>query len=194
MKNMTSTSWLNEWQDPKYIEKKKHAFDVIDDYLMSCNYRPNLILDIGCGLAFESEYFQKKYNSDVYLLDDDFDENTENQNRDVFFGPASSMKFYSNLDDLFLSYKKRNLRYKFVYAKNPIIDKAIKFDLIYSNRSYGFHYPVETYIDMIKKHSHTNTIVILDMWKKTFKEQIKKCNLINILEDGEQHYKVHIEI
>lgn len=192
MRNMTSTSWLNTWTTPNYIKKKEHSFNIVNNYLQELSYIPETILDIGCGLAYETEYFQKKYNSDIYLLDDDFDNNSDNQDRDVFFGPADTLKFYSNLKDLFNSYKERNLRYNFIYAKNPIIREDLKFNLIYSNRSYGFHYPVETYTNLIKKHSDHKTIIILDLWKETYNEQIKKCNLINILEDGEQHYKVHI--
>lgn len=192
MKNMTATSWLSHWQTPEYISKKEKSFEILDDYLEELSYAPQSILDIGCGLAFETELFQKKYNSDIFLLDDDFDNNDDLQSRDVFFGPADTLKFYSNLTDLFKSYKERNLRYNFIYAKNPIIDDRVKFDLIYSNRSYGFHYPVETYIDLIQKHSHSRTIIVLDLWKKTYDEQIKKCNLVKILEDGEQHFKVHI--
>ena len=192
MKNMTATSWLNIWQTPEYLEKKEKAFNIVDSYLIGLSVIPNCILDIGCGLAFETEFFQKKYNSEIFLLDDDFDNNIETQNRDVFFGPANTLKFYSNLNDLFNSYKQRNLRYNFIYAKNPVIKQDIKFDLIYSNRSYGFHYPIETYIDLIKNHSNKDTIVILDLWKETYTEQIAKCNLVKVLEDGEQHYKVHV--
>lgn len=192
MKKMTSKSWLNIWRTPEYYEKKQHSFNVLDNYLDKISFKPNSILDIGCGLAIETELFQKKYNSEIFLLDDDFDNNISNQSRDVFFGPADTLKFYSNLEDLFESYKERNLKYNFIYAKNPVIESSITFDLIYSNRSYGFHYPVETYIELIKKHSHDNTIIVLDMWKETFNEQKKFCNIIEIIEDGEQHCKVHI--
>jgi hypothetical protein len=194
MKNMTAKSWLNVWQTDEYLKKKEYAFNIVDEYLIKMSYTPSTILDIGCGLAYETEFFQKKYNSEIFLLDDDFNNNTELQNRDVYFGSADTLKFYSNLEDLFISYKKRGLRYNFIYAKNPVIDPSIKFDLIYSNRSYGFHYPIETYLQLIKMHSHEQTVVVLDLWKKTFEDQIKKINLVNILEDGKEHFKVHIKI
>lgn len=193
MKNMNSKSWLNVWKTPDYLKKKELSFNIVDNYLKEICFKPKYILDIGCGLAFETELFQKKYNSEVFLLDDDFDNNIDKQNRDVYFGPAETLKFYSNLTDLFSSYNERKLRYTFVYAKNSKIESNIKFDLIYSNRSYGFHYPVETYIELIKKHSHEHTIIILDFWKDTYHEQIKKCKLIKLLEDGKQHFKVHIK-
>lgn len=190
---MNARSWLRTWNTPDYIQKKHHSFIVLDSYLYNISFKPTTILDIGCGLAIETEMFQQKYKSEIYLLDDDFDNNTETQNRDVFFGPANTLKFYSNLEDLFDSYEKRNLKYNFIYAKNPVIDNNVTFDLIYSNRSYGFHYSVETYMELIKKHSNENTIVVIDMWKETFNEEKQKCNIVEVIENGEQHYKVHIQ-
>ena len=190
---MTSTSWLEHWKTPDYIEKKKYAFNITDEYLKTIpDYEPRFILDIGCGLAFESEMFQKKYESLLYLLDDDFDNNTEDQKRSIFFGSPNTFKFYSNINDLFESYKERELQYNFVYARNPKIDDTVKFDLIYSNRSCGFHYPADSYNELIKKHSYEKTVIILDIWKEVFDKQMENFNLINIIEDGEQHYKVHI--
>ena len=39
----------------------------------------------------------------------------------------------------------------------------IKFDLITSWLSCGFHYPVSTYAEMIKKHSHRDTRIVFDL-------------------------------
>ena len=39
----------------------------------------------------------------------------------------------------------------------------IKFDLITSYFSCGFHYPVKEYKELIQRHSHENTRIILDL-------------------------------
>jgi hypothetical protein len=39
----------------------------------------------------------------------------------------------------------------------------IKFDIITSWLSCGFHYPVSTYRELILKHSHKNTRVVVDL-------------------------------
>ena len=50
-------------------------------------------------IRVESEHFQKKYNSQLYLLDGDF-EDTINRTRKVNYGTADSMAFYSKIEDL----------------------------------------------------------------------------------------------
>jgi len=71
--------WVTNWNSLEHIESKKRLFHDIDQYIKDS---PNKILDIGCGLARESEFFQKKYACELYLLDGDF-ENTKSNTRDV---------------------------------------------------------------------------------------------------------------
>lgn len=181
--------WLNVWDTANYNDIKTNNFKILDKFLKN---KPKNILDIGCGLAFESEMFQKKYNSDLYLLDSDFD-NTEDRKRDVTYGSTESFKFYSKIDDLKKSYNSRNMKYTFVDANNINIDANIKFDLIYSILSCGFHYPAKTYKDLVKKHSHKNTIVLFDIRKKTLKEQEQDFEVISIVNDIDKHYTCQIQ-
>ena len=56
-----SNSWIDDvWNTNDYQTKKKNNFKIIDEYLEKA---PLNILDIGCGLAWESRLFQQKYNS-----------------------------------------------------------------------------------------------------------------------------------
>lgn len=178
--------WIENWADESYISLKEENFLNIENFLQ-CS--PKKILDIGCGLAFESERFQKKYNSKIWLLDSDFS-NTEDNVRDVSFGPVETFKFYSRIDDLTNSFDQRNMKYVFVDANNINIDDDVTFDLIYSFVSCGFHYPASTYKSLIQKHKNKKTKVILDIRKKSICTDIK---IINVIAETKKYITAQIE-
>jgi SAM-dependent methyltransferase len=175
--NTTNNKWLASWTTKEHQDKKKMMFNIVDSNI---NFSPKNILDIGCGLAIESEMFQLKYNSNLYLLDGDFD-TTSNRSRDTNYGTSDSMAFYSKIDDLKKSWNSRNLQYNFIDANNINIPSSVKFDLIYSFESCGFHYPVNTYAELIKKHSHKDTVLIFDIRIKTYAENKQYFNELKIL-------------
>lgn len=180
--------WQNFWENLDYIKLKENNFIVLDNFLKT---PPNCILDIGCGLAFESEMFQKKYNTELYLLDGDFSQ-TENNKRDIEYGGVENFRFYSKIDDLKSSFNQRNLRYFFVDANNIQIPNEKKFDLIYSILSCGFHYPADIYREVIMKHSHQETKVIMDIRTTTLNEQAKHFDVLSIIHKGKKHHTCQI--
>lgn len=151
--------WIDTWSIPQHIESKKKLFQVMDNYL---KFTPRRILDIGCGLARESEFFQKKYNCELYLLDGDFDD-TNTIKRDVKYGTVDNFKFYNKIETLKESFDDRGMKYTFVDANDINIADDVKFDLILSNVSCGFHYPANTYKNLIKKHSTSETKILFDL-------------------------------
>ena len=169
--------WINsEWQSDEYKKNKGTSFDLIDSFLTEA---PRNILDIGCGLAFESEMFQSKYNSNLYLLDGDF-ESSINATRDRKFGTADSMAFYTKIDNLKNSFNDRNLKYNFVDANNVQLSWDLKFDLVYSNVSCGYHYPLSTYFKLLNAHTTEDSILIFDINSSRLEEQTK--DIFNIIE------------
>lgn len=187
-KQEKSYKWLNSWHLPWHEESRKENFQILDNYLKSA---PNTILDIGCGLARESEYFQKKYETKLWLLDGDFD-STKEKPRDNQWGDAESFKFYSPIDDLKNSWNARGLDYTFVNALDINIDKNLKFDVIYSLLSCGFHYPAKTYRELILNHSHENTVVIIDCRFDTLTTQLEDFDIIEKIKTYDHYYKLHI--
>lgn len=185
-KGCTMNKWLEKWSTETHIESKRTIFETTKNYLDNA---PKRILDIGCGYARESEYFQKEFGTELWLLDGDFS-HTQDRKREINFGPAESFKFYNKVDILIESYNEREMSYTFVDANNIQIPKKIKFDLIYSGLSCGFHYPANTYKDLILKHSNKNTKIIFDLRKKTTHENVK---IINIIEKYNKHVKAEIE-
>ncbi len=155
--------WSSIWaNNDRFFAGRLEKFNILDQHLES---PPATILDIGCGLAVESELFQKKYGCDLYLLDGDSNKNSSNQVRDIDYGDANSMQFYLTREYLEQQWQARGMRYQFVDASNPVLDPNLKFDLIYSSKSCGFHYPLSTYKDLIAHHSHANTVIIIDLRK-----------------------------
>lgn len=187
---MNKDEWINKWSNLEHQKKKQKMFNLVDSYI---KFNPVRILDIGCGLASESELFQKKYNCELYLLDGDF-ETTTSRSRKVNYGDTNSMAFYSKIEDLKSSWNSRNMQYTFIDANNVNIDEAIKFDLIYSFESCGFHYPLSTYVDLIKKHSYEKTVTVFDIRKKTWTEQERFFNKIKILSETGKSFTTVLKV
>ena len=156
--------WVNEeWFTEEYQTHKRENFELLDTYLDTVPLR---ILDIGCGLAWESRMFNEKYGTELYLLDGDYDDNP--QDRELvqarYSKDAGRFAFYYKLDFLQAELEKLNTQnYQLIDSNNINIDNDVKFDLITSWVSCGFHYPVNTYRDLILKHSNENTRVVMDL-------------------------------
>ena len=184
--------WLSgEWSTPEYQAAKKLNFDLLDVELKN---PPISILDIGCGLAWESRMFNNKYGTELWLLDGDTSLNTNtselvsedgyhvNPNEFLFYHPMSWLK--EQLD------ANETKNYNLIDVNNISIPKDKKFDLITSWLSCGFHYPVSTYKDLILQHSHKDTRIFLDirLHLKT-KEIFHNDNSIEILKILNRHRK-----
>jgi hypothetical protein len=174
----TQNDWISEvWLDKNYQNSKTKNFELLDSYLKN---PPKKILDIGCGLAWESRLFNQKYGSDLWLLDGDADEGNQKKSR-----KSSDANYHASADEFLFYYSLKKLReeldtlgtknYQLIDCNNISIPPDTKFDLITSWVSCGFHYPISTYFDLIKNHSDENTVICMDI-------RSRKGNLI--LEDG----------
>jgi len=181
--------YYSVWTEGYYKNNQLKTFEIVDNYLKS---KPTTILDIGAGFAYVSQLFQEKYNSDLYLLDGEFDGNVDKRHNK--YGSTETMSFYAPLKDLKTHYDSQGMRYVQVDANNVNIDKDVKFDLIYSFLSCGFHYPIGTYINLMLNHSHDNTVIIMDIRRKTNLKQDLNYKIINVLEDTGKFFKCHIKL
>lgn len=155
------------WNTENYQFYKKENFELLDQYLQN---PPSKILDIGCGLAWESRLFGEKYNSELWLLDGD---DNANKNKPEY---SSDGSWHYSADDFLFYYPLETLKkeldklqtknYNLLDCNNFVIPENVKFDLITSWVSCGFHYPIDTYRDLIQKHSHDNTVVVMDVRKR----------------------------
>jgi hypothetical protein len=159
--------WLGDgglWDTELYRGYKKENFEILDKFLVT---PPMRILDIGCGLAWESRLFNEKYNSELWLLDGDTRDNESKSSKAStinYHASAAEFLFYHPLSKLDIELKKLNTKnYHLIDCNNINIPEDVKFDLITSWVSCGFHYPVNTYRDLILKHSHANTQIVMDL-------------------------------
>lgn len=190
--------WVNEeWFTEEYQTHKRENFELLDAYLAT---PPARILDIGCGLAWESRMFNKKYSTELYLLDGDYDDNPEDRElvQARYSEDASHFAFYYKLDFLQAELDKLNTQnYQLVDSNNINIDDDVKFDLITSWVSCGFHYPVNTYRDLILKHSHADTCVVMDLRlvpKTTNPVLDKNVELVSIVNRRRKYITAEIKI
>jgi SAM-dependent methyltransferase len=159
------STWINSsWSTPEYQEEKKKNFEIITAYL---KFSPNKLLDIGCGLAWESRMFGNQFNTELWLIDGDASNNknkNSNSKETKYHESANSFLFYHTLELLDAELKKLNTPdYHLIDCNILNIPDDIKFDLITSWLSCGFHYPVLTYRELILKHLHKDTQIIVDL-------------------------------
>ncbi len=191
-------NWIDDvWYTDEYQNHKRDNFKILDDYLDTA---PKTILDIGCGLAWESRLFNEKYKSELWLLDGDVSANPEtNASTTGYHSSAEEFLFYNKLSKLDDELKKLNTKnYHLVDCNNILIPDDFKFDLITSWVSCGFHYPVNTYRDLILKHSHSDTKIIMDLrvaYKKTkMPEKEEGVEIIKIINTRPKYVTAELKL
>lgn len=165
-------NWATDFHDPESQKAYQSDFETLESYFGS--WHPNCILDIGAGYAFVSEKFQRKYGTDLYLLDGDSEGMEDRQWREIGYGNASDFKFYSSKQQLIKSYDERELKYLFIDALRPQYP-PIYYDLVCSFTSCGFHYPLKTYSDIIKQHTSDHSKIIIQFRKDTHSIQLDEA-------------------
>ena len=185
--------FVSKWNRDVYAAGKNSVFEVIDQHLSA---PPKRILDIGCGFAQVSELFQKKYGTELYLLDGDSDSNSATATRKNKYGSVDNFQFYLPEATLKSHWNDRDMSYTFVDARNPLIDPTVKFDLVYSLLSCGFHYPVLTYRDFIRKHTDQDSIIIMDFRRKIIAREQESAgfNIVHRLEGSDDSKKNKLQI
>ena len=148
------------WNSKEYIDKKYVSYTAFKDYL---GIMPQTLLDIGCGFAHESGWFNTEHGTEIWLLDKQRTDQ-DNDKRHNDFGPVNDFEAYNSFESIRSSLESRNVReYKLLEPTDTTWDSAPKFDVIMSESSMGFHYPVRTYKEFILEHSHNDTRVFCSL-------------------------------
>jgi len=152
-----SLNYQHSWQKPQYIEGKRQLFERIDTYI---GRPPRRILDIGCGFAKTSELFQKKYGCKLYLLESDISNSPGS--RIGKWGSVESFQWYLPIERLKEAWDSQGMTYTLVDGAHLNVPADVKFDVVYSWLSCGFHYPVTTYKKFIQEHISEDAVIIMD--------------------------------
>lgn len=148
-----------------YLQDMEREYETIKKYLPS---ECSSILDIGCGLAGIDIFLGKHFSGrpvDFYLLDKSKIEN------EVYYLFKESGAFYNSLqlaEQILLESGIEKEKIHLVEATvNNDINITKQVDLIISLISWGFHYPVHTYLEKAYEKLSPSGTLILDVRKDT---------------------------
>ena len=143
-----------------YFEQLQDDYNDIDN-LLPVNAQS--ILDIGCGLGGVNLFISKKYrhNIKIMLLDKTKIDNS------IVYNYRENASFYNSLPlakDFLVQYgvPTSNITYKECKPDNTI-PYSNKFDIVISLLSWGFHYPLNIYLDQVGKLLNNSGILIIDI-------------------------------
>lgn len=123
------------------------------------------ILDIGCGIGGIHKFTFRDYQPEMIVL---ADYNTIE--RRVYYRFHRKAAVYSSLRDTqnYLTYHGvPSSCLKLIDLGNEELPHDIKFDFIMSLLSWGYHYPIQRYVDYVRDHLTDRGVVLLDCRKGT---------------------------
>lgn len=161
--------------------------DLENDFLMIRKYLPQnakSILDIGCGVAGIDALISEYYKDDlgVFLIDKTVID------KKVFYDFENKGSFYNSLDISRDLLAMNHVGVKNIFLQDATEDNQInfenQFDIIISLISWGFHYPISTYLSTVYFKLNEGGVLILDVRKKTsgireIEQQFGNCKIIH---------------
>jgi len=173
----------------EYNKDIEFEYSTIKDYLLE---DAKSVLDIGCGVAGIDVLISKHYsnNINIFLIDKTY------TNKKIYYGFKRKASFYNSLD-----ISKNVLELNGVSSDNIFIQEANddnsidfkeSFDIVISLISWGFHYPVFTYLDSVYDKLNQNGILIIDVKKLTGgeKEIEKKFGNYKVIFENKEMIRV----
>jgi len=168
-----------------YNYDMKKEFDSMTEYLPT---NIKTILDIGCGVAGIDVLLHTVSGAEIYLID------KSQVDKKVFYFFEKRGSFYNSLSvakELLNQNGVKNVFLQEATENNEIKFKK-KFDLIISLLSWGFHYPIETYLESVYEHMNFGASLIVDVRKETGGLELltKKFKMVNIIYNGRKHVRI----
>ena len=140
-----------------------HEYSVIEPYLPR---EARVVADVGCGVGGLDVFLSRHYGgkAELYLVD-----RTEVQDR-IYYGFKPHGAFYNSLSaakSLLVQNGVEEPRIHLIDARVEDLSTIRNVDLCISLLSWGFHYPVDTYSETVKKFMKKGGVLILDVKKGT---------------------------
>ena len=194
VKPSTNQAWMDLWETTEYNDSKKLQWDAVNAYL---GHSVGTSCEIGCGEGYDSLWFQQAYSTNVYLIEGISEQNSNEQSRDTKFGTADNFAYYHTKDELDAKWDQLGLQRTHLTPENcDQLSKDVVFDLIFSFKSCGAHYPMTTYTDFIRKHSDENTRLLFDL--RNGMDSVNGINtdyeIVDILVTSKKHKTVELKL
>lgn len=171
----------------------EREYSIIKDHLIP---KAQKILDIGCGVAgidimLNKHYVSTDQHPSIYLLD------KSEVNSKVYYGIEKEAAYYNSLNIAKELLMDNGVESKKIFLQEvdgkPIYPND-KFDLIISLISWGFHYPISTYLDQVYDRLNVGGQLIVDVRKGTDGFQLlkNKFGSYEIIYEARKHQRVLI--
>lgn len=180
--------FVHFFQNQKLDESVQNLFE--KEYETIKNFLPtnaSNILDIGCGLAILDIFLAQNYEKPNFFL---IDKNKVDLK--IKYGFSKNYESYNNLNETRKVLLANNILDEQIFIKNAEekIDINKKMDLVLSIKSMAFHYPLENYLDLLKRVCTKNTEFIFDISTERYQldslsEYFEKIDVI--YEEDSQH-------
>ncbi len=174
------------------------SIDMNNEYNEIRSYLPQTagsILDIGCGIPgidimLNNHYCHFKPN--IFLLD-----KTEMPSK-VYYSLTSNGCFYNSLAIARKFLEINGIRPEKIFTQEATPNNEIlfvgPFDLVISLISWGFHYPVSTYLDAVYNKLSTEGVLIFDVRKTTDHNPLErirnKFRKVEIIKESAKHWRI----
>lgn len=150
------------------------------------------ILDIGCGVAGIDALLSRHYRHsvDIFLLD------KTTIDKRVHYNFEQQASFYNSLSVARRLLEANGVLSRHIHTQEATDNSDIsfneKFDLVISLLSWGFHYPISTYLKRVYERLTPGGMIIVDVRKNTGGEaEIKKIfGTCTPIFEGKKHIRV----
>jgi SAM-dependent methyltransferase len=145
-----------------------------------------VVADIGCGIGGIHEFSGTHFTDlrRIYLID------KPESAGPIYYGFHTTGSAYNELDLSVAYLRSVNVRQEIIYPIDLNLDTLPedRFDLVLSLLSWGFHFPVDTYLEYITRHLAEAGVLIIDIRNQTDGlECLDRCFATrSILEDGKR--------
>lgn len=176
--------------------KRMYLADMESEYLSIKKYLPaecSSILDVGCGVAgidlFLAEHYAD-HNVEVILLD------KSEISDDLYYLFERTPAFYNSLSIAKQLLVANGVAEESVTLLEVNDDNTIevdrKIDLVLSLISWGFHYPVDTYLSQVHELLSDHGVLILDVRKGTNGTDLiaQQFTRYEIILDARKHQRI----
>jgi len=163
----------------------KKDYNTIESFLPKCNV--NNILDIGCGLGTIDVYFYYKFpNAELFLQD----KTDTIKNDRKYNGFNETYYYYNNLALLEEFLSLNNVKNFHIIDGEDLFKTNVKFDLVLSLLSCGWHYSISQYLDYIRTHIAEKGTLVIDVRNNT-EEQLLYNTFHNVNRIFNENEKRH---